>query len=142
MATSGKNTGNDPVLQALILADHVYEDAGTGKKIIAGTFNALWSATFPQNFSRPTFAYVCLTDIRGGVRISLKYVDLASDQVLMETAPIEISSPDPLQSVELCFPIPTFPMPHPGAYAFEVHAGSTLLGFLRIKVNRMEEKTP
>lgn len=28
-----------PVLQALVLADHVYQDKITGKKIIAGTFN-------------------------------------------------------------------------------------------------------
>ena len=28
-----------PVLQALVLADHVYQDKVTGKKIIAGTFN-------------------------------------------------------------------------------------------------------
>lgn len=28
-----------PVLQALVLADHIYQDKITGKKIIAGTFN-------------------------------------------------------------------------------------------------------
>ena len=31
-----------PLLQALILADHVYQDAQTGKKVIAGTFNQLF----------------------------------------------------------------------------------------------------
>ena len=30
-----------PVLQALVLADHVYKDAFTGKMVIAGTFNRL-----------------------------------------------------------------------------------------------------
>ena len=30
-----------PVLQALVLADKVYHDRQTGKKIIAGTFNAI-----------------------------------------------------------------------------------------------------
>lgn len=29
----------NPVLQALVLADHIYQDKITGKKIIAGTFN-------------------------------------------------------------------------------------------------------
>lgn len=33
-----------PVLQALLLADHIYEDKATGKKIIAGTFNRLFTA--------------------------------------------------------------------------------------------------
>lgn len=31
-----------PVLQALILADHVYQDRETGKRIIAGTFNQIF----------------------------------------------------------------------------------------------------
>jgi hypothetical protein len=30
-----------PLLQALLLADHVYQDKDTGKKVIAGTFNSL-----------------------------------------------------------------------------------------------------
>jgi hypothetical protein len=30
-----------PLLQAMLLADHVYQDKDTGKKIIAGTFNSL-----------------------------------------------------------------------------------------------------
>ena len=30
-----------PVLQALVLADHVYQDKTTGKMVIAGTFNRL-----------------------------------------------------------------------------------------------------
>src|SRR5947199_3546813 len=32
-----------PVLQSLILADHVYEDKLTGKRIIAGVFNRIIS---------------------------------------------------------------------------------------------------
>jgi hypothetical protein len=31
-----------PILQALVLAEHIYQDAGTGKKIIAGTFNRVF----------------------------------------------------------------------------------------------------
>ena len=54
-----------PVLQALVLADHVYVDAETGKKIIAGTFNELHAAEFPTQFAHVTFAYLCLTDLRG-----------------------------------------------------------------------------
>ena len=30
-----------PLLQALLVADHVYQDKDTGKKVIAGTFNSL-----------------------------------------------------------------------------------------------------
>ena len=37
----GSNRVPKPVLQALLLADHIYQDKDTGKKIIAGTFNSL-----------------------------------------------------------------------------------------------------
>lgn len=54
-----------PVLQSLILADHVYEDKLTGKRIIAGVFNRIIRgvrvikeipAPSPPSFSPPTFS--------------------------------------------------------------------------------------
>ena len=36
-----------PILQAMVLADQVYEDKSTGKKVIAGTFNTLLFARRP-----------------------------------------------------------------------------------------------
>lgn len=36
-----------PVLQAMVLADHVYQDNTTGKFIIAGTFTRLWCSRKP-----------------------------------------------------------------------------------------------
>ena len=36
-----------PVLQAMVLADHVYQDSTTGKFIIAGTFTRLWCSRKP-----------------------------------------------------------------------------------------------
>ncbi|MBN1395188.1 MAG: hypothetical protein JW959_09205 [Pirellulales bacterium] len=38
-----------PVLQALVLADHVYQDKITGKKIIAGTFNRVCFAKMKRS---------------------------------------------------------------------------------------------
>lgn len=63
-----------PVLQALILAEKIYEDKKTGKKVLAGTFNSLmigqvqvmstdeFSSEFavtPQDWERPENSYVC-----------------------------------------------------------------------------------
>lgn len=129
---------NLPVLQALVLADHVYDDRQTRKKVIAGTFNQLWSKQFPDRFSRTTFAFISLTDVRGEQKLMLRYVDLADNAVLMETH-FAVRSGDPLESVEIVIEIPPFPMPHPGAYAFEVLAGSEPLGSLRMTVRPFQE---
>jgi len=43
-----------PVLQALILADHVYVDAATGKRVICGTFSAWYFTPKIKEKTEPT----------------------------------------------------------------------------------------
>lgn len=128
-----------PILQALVLADHVYADAITGKKIIAGVFHNLWAATFPTKFGRLTWAYVCLTEVQGSVPITLRYTDLRTNEVLLSTRPLTMQSSDPLQSCELLIQVPPFPMPHTGTYVFEVFAGDESIGSLRITVGEVKK---
>lgn len=129
-----------PILQALILADHIYVEV-TGKKIIAGVFNRLWSNKFPTQFARTTWAYLCLTDVLGSVPISLRYTDLRTNEVLLATRPLTAESSDPLASTEIIIEVPPFPMPHDGTYAFEVFAKDESIGSLRITVSKLEMGT-
>lgn len=130
-----------PVLQALVLADQVYTDAVTKKKIIAGTFNHLWAGEFPTTFERKTYAFICVTEVYGKVPIVLRYVDLYSNEVLMESPRVEVRADDPTESVEMVFPVPPFPMPREGVFAFEVHAGGEVLGSLRIKASKIPDRS-
>ena len=41
-----------PIVQAILLADHVYQDRETGKYVIAGTFNQLRGQAFPASSLR------------------------------------------------------------------------------------------
>jgi len=131
-----------PVLQALVLADHVYVDAATGKKVIAGTFNELQAAGFPTQFPHVTFAYLCLADLRGPTRLELRYVDLANGEVLMQLEDVRVTAASPLDSTELIVEVPEFPMPHPGTFALEVHCRDELLGSLRINVREVGSEAP
>jgi hypothetical protein len=131
-----------PVLQALVLADHVYVDVQTGKKVIAGTFNELQADGFPNQFPRATYAYLCLSDLRRPSDLDLKYVDLANGEVLMQLDGVPITAESPLDSTELIVEVPEFPMPHPGTFALEVHCDGELLGFLRITVGKAEKEDP
>lgn len=128
-----------PVLQALVLADHIYVDARSGKKVLAGTFNQLGASKFPTQFGRTTYAFICLTEIKGTVKLVLRYVDLRTNHVLMEMQELSVSSDDPLKSVEIVADVPSFPMPHDGAFAFEVHAGGEMIGSLRVSVTKIAE---
>jgi len=131
---------HQPRLQALILADHVYADAQTGKKVIAGTFNRLRARSFPTQFSRNTFAYISLTDIRGRVSLELRYVDNTDLSVLLRAEPMEVEGNDPLATLEFAMAIPPFPMPHPGSYSFELHANDEKLGSVRVLVAQLAQE--
>lgn len=129
---------NKPVLQALVLADQVYRDATTGKMIIAGTFRQLWAREFPSKFGRETFAYICLTDLNGTAKLELRYLNLKTMEVHLKTG-FEVSCDDPLSTIEFALPVPPFPMPCAGTFAFELHWDGEILGSLRIQVGKLEE---
>lgn len=129
-----------PVLQAIVLCDCVYTDARTGKKVIAGTFNTLWGHEFPTVFGRPTYVYLCLTELHTATVVQLRYVDLDKDDVLLGFDGLEFTAGSPLEAVELSVEVPPLPMPHAGVFAFEVHCQGSILGSVRIHVQQVVEK--
>ena len=128
-----------PVLQALVLADHIYVDGRTGKKVIAGTFNRLWAKTFPSQLGRTVYAYICLTDVQGPFNLQLRYVELDTNQVLLGNQPVPLSSDDRLASLEVVVEVPSLPMRREGVCALELYAGDDLLGALRLTVSKLGE---
>jgi len=131
-----------PILQSLVLADHIYIDAKTGKKIIAGTFNHLAAPGFPSEFGRTTYAFISMTEVHGNTPITLKYTDLSNSETLLEIRDLPMEAPnDPLATVEMVVELPRFPMPHEGIFAFEVYAHEEQIGSLRIQVSQSSEET-
>jgi hypothetical protein len=123
-----------PTVQALLLADHVYADALTQKKIIAGTFNQLSSSAFPTVLQQITWAYAALTGVRGRHTVVLRYSDLGSGEALIESSALTIEGNDPLRLNELVVQVPPLPMPHPGVYAVELLVDGEMLSSLRVVV--------
>jgi hypothetical protein len=142
-----------PVLQALLLADKIYSDAATGKKVIAGTFSKLVIINqqakveqgVPSTLTVPAggmqagspFAYISVTDVHKQAKLTLRYVQLsdAKQQVFFQ-AELMASSENPLSTVELVIPLPPLP-PIKGVFALEVLCEADLLGSHRIVVEEM-----
>ena len=153
-----------PVLQALVLADQLYQDKDTGKMVIAGTFTKYIVSQqkretdgtevekedekreqLPQIGNMPIigksgspFAYVCLTEIREEANLELRYVDLSDNTVLIKVD-LNVRCKDPLQAVELKIPLPQLPCRHFGAYALELLCEDELLGSWRVTVTSAED---
>lgn len=145
-----------PVLQAILLADHVYRDGSSGKYIIAGSFNRLFLGNnsavpktqtlepgkifvMPGQKAGSPFVYLNLTSLHGEALLILRYADLSDDSILLKME-IKLECKDPLQTVELAFPLPPLPTPHDGVYALELLWNEEMLGSHRVTVQKMPEK--
>lgn len=146
-----------PVLQALLLADRVYQDKVTGKHIVAGIFSQM---LFVKDGAKPRtkevdgeerqvvpggmqagspYAYISLTDFQGSERFVLRYVDLDEDTPIFE-APFTVSSDDRLKTVEITAPLPPLPITKAGTFALELLWKNEPLGSFRVIVQEMQIK--
>jgi hypothetical protein len=143
-----------PVLQALVIAEHIYQDI-TGKKVIAGTFNRVNFTRKPltRQIERPDgsqamilpggmqsgspFAYVNLTDVHENTKLLFRFVNLTKNEVLFVNEAV-VSSKDRLQSIELVLPLPLLPIHEEGVYAFEVVSEGEILGTYRIAAEEIK----
>lgn len=140
-----------PILQALVVADYVYQDRLTGKMVVAGIFHNI------QFFSKDAvqkeaqvrggmpvmqtgyatgspFAYVSLTELRGEYKFNLRYVDLSNESVIFQIG-FDVTCQDPLESVEGRIPLPMLPSDKAGTFALELLWNEhEPLGLFRIRV--------
>jgi hypothetical protein len=140
-----------PVLQALIIADHLYRDGASGKWVISGTFNRIFrreqeqkpvvleSLEGAQKIDARGFiragsphVFISLTDVEGETPLELRYVDLGDDFKAIMEVEFVVTSQDRLATVEIGMPIPPLPIPHAGVYALELLSAGEPLGSLRI----------
>ncbi len=145
-----------PVLQALLLADHVYTDQATGKKIVAGVFHQLWFKQFkppapgsdmqlppsPGGYAAGSpFCYLSLTDVHGQQPFLLRYVDLTTDEALFQVE-ITVGCQDPLATAEVVLALPRLPTQHAGAFALELMWHNEPLGSCRVCVTELKDEPP
>jgi hypothetical protein len=146
-----------PILQALLLADHVYEDKSTGKKIISGTFNQIMLNTNPppmvegpDGVKRPQAqrgsdpgcpsAYISVTDVIDGTELQLQFVNVSTNQQVFECN-IKIAAKDRLAVHEIVMPL--FPWSvmlggQAGTYSLDVLCQGELLGSHRLLVTKTD----
>lgn len=144
-----------PVLQALVLAEHVYQDI-SGKKIIAGTFTGVSFTTKPleQIVTTPDggtakliprgvhggspYAYLSLTDVADNAELVLQFVNLSKNTRIFANK-IAIRSPSRLATVEIVLPLPHLGIHEAGIYAFEVLCDGEILGSHRLVATELNQ---
>jgi hypothetical protein len=115
-------------LQAILLADHIYQDKDTGKYVIAGTFHQLNVPSFPATLGKIVNVFISLTGLTGKAAINLEFVDASSGKQLMHMSSLEISCDSPDVSVDFAVEVPPLPLPNAGRYLFRASADGNLIG--------------
>jgi hypothetical protein len=128
-------------LRALLVADHIYRDDGSGKYVIAGTFHQLNVPAFPTTFARTVGIFVSLSGLLGKATLDLDFVEAASGEVLLRTRALEVSGEDAEQPVELALEVPPLPLPRAGRYVFRLTVDGTVLGEVAVSVRSPEGST-
>jgi hypothetical protein len=115
-------------LGALLLADHIYRDEGSGKHVIAGTFHQLNLSAFPATFGRTVGVFISFWGLAGKAALDLDFVEVESGETLMRTGAMEIQCDDPGRPVELALEVPPLPLPRAGRYLFRLTVNGNVLG--------------
>jgi hypothetical protein len=145
-----------PVLQALVLADRVYQDV-TGKKVIAGTFSGFRFSNKPaaEEIVRPDgtkqrvlmggtsagspYAYISLTDVCDGTTVQIQFINLSKNIVLFGRD-IPLPNTNRLRNSELVLPLPVLPISEAGVYALQVICEGEILGSWRVVAEDLDAK--
>ncbi len=126
-------------LQALLLADHIYCDQGSGKYVIAGIFHQLNVVSFPTTFTRTIGVFVSLSGLTGKTDIDLEFVDASNGEVLICTQSLGISCENPDMTVEFAIEVPPLPLPHEGYYLLRLLVNDTVLGITTMSVHALKD---
>ena len=120
-----------PIVQSMILADHVHRDSMTNKKFILGTYNSVVTDKFP--YPKSLCLYLAITNAHGPLLLRIRLIDVDDQQSpVYETAyPVDLHDPNNVYELTIGAAVV---FPAPGDYRLQLYAGSELLRELRLRV--------
>ena len=122
-----------PYALALVIADAIHRDPGTGKRTILGCFSSIYAREFPA--THPALAvYIAVTEGRGVVPIKVRMVDVDDEKDPIFEVEGEANFQDPRMVMDMDLFIPNLVFPEPGEYRIQLFASGEPLLERRIMV--------
>jgi hypothetical protein len=123
-----------PDVLAMVLADTILHDLGSGKFYIQGTYAAIFAPEFPWRHG-PIMVYFAITNGHGKTPIKVRVIDLDDEEEpLIEAVGMEIDFPDPLAVAEGVIKCAPVLFPRPGEYRLQLFGASEFLKERRLQV--------
>lgn len=130
-----------PVVLATVICDAIYQDPGTRKCTLLGTFSTIRARQFPVRHPQLS-VHVALTDGHGRTRIRLMIVPAEGGGQTLFSGEGVIEFTDPRMVAELNFAIANLTFPAPGEYRLQVYGNDELLMERRLDVLQIGPPPP
>jgi hypothetical protein len=124
-------------LQALLLADSIYQDRGSGKYVIAGTFHSVNVAGFPSLLGRSVGVFIALVGHTDEAELEISLIEASTETVLLRSGPLTIPAGHGDDPLELAVELPSLPLPRPGRYLIRVAVGGATVGVASFTAREM-----
>jgi hypothetical protein len=128
-----KPLSHPPYVLALVIADGIHHDPGTGKQTILGLFSAIHTTKFPVVLEQMA-VYLAVTDGNGRVPLELRLVDVDDEHDALIEMKTEIEFPDPRMIIEANLIAKNVTFPKSGEYRLQLYGCGDLLIERRIVV--------
>jgi hypothetical protein len=130
-----------PLLLAALVCDVAVADPTTQKPNLIGIFDNVNVQRFPTQ--RPMHFFMKVTDAEGSYDIAVRYVRVATGEMLAEGRG-QLTSKSRLEPSSLILPFPPLPIPDEGKYEFQVWANQVFLGsaVLNARLRAVESAGP
>ncbi len=124
----------------MLICDHYYRDAGSGKSVICGTFSSITCGNFPAVHGNCA-VYVALSDVAQDSVAQLHFRKEMSGDFGLSLPPWNISVPDDRRTaIEIGGNINGLLLPEEGVYEFVLTWNGTEIASRRLNVNQMQQQ--
>lgn len=123
-----------PFALALVVADSVHVDPGSGKATILGTFSTIFAMEFPA-VHQIMAVYFAVTDGREKCDLNIRIVDVDEENTLIESS-VSVVFDDPRNVIEGMTAFMGVSFPQPGEYRLQLRCHEELLLERRIMLRK------
>lgn len=126
-----------PIILAMVICDHYYRDAHTGKSILTGTFSSINCAQFPSKHGNCA-VYIAMSDVATDGIVQLTFKKENGD-FSMKLPPWQVKCPENRRTVvEIGGNINGLPLPEEGYYEFIVSWNDAEVSHRRLRANKID----
>jgi hypothetical protein len=128
-----------PIVQAFLLAEDIYEDVRTSKKIIVGIFNSVILRKIPGMLDNDGLLFLSITNLHRDAKIHFDFIRLSDRKNIAHYDFTVNSGNSPQASQTWAIPLQRFFIEEPGNYAFDLLCEGRPLATQRLLVSRQPD---